>query len=176
MDYRPAGDPDPACLTGQGDITEVTTKVCRANPTGWPDRRDGIEAPCLFPFTLNGKSHSSCIMEEIEDFARPVFRCPIRTVKGVGSNYNTSVHELGTSCPTNRWQCLMLRHSDTILSCSVGASLSELGQLVYVWEEGKEPVYGPNGELELDPDNQQCPASSKRPLFATCKNNCPGGE
>ena len=39
------------------------------------------------------------------------------------------------------------------------------------------PVYGPNGELELDPDLplQACDGYSK-PLFATCKNNCPGGE
>ena len=43
------------------------------------------------------------------------------------------------------------------------------------------PVYGPNGMLEVDPDNQQChpPTSDiagQRAVFATCKNNCPGGE
>ena len=39
------------------------------------------------------------------------------------------------------------------------------------------PVYGPNGELELDPDNDRCDAAvNGRPVFATCKNNCPGGE
>ena len=110
MDYRPAGDPDPACLTGQGDITEVTAKVCRTNlGPSWADRRDGIEAPCLFPFTLNGESHSSCIMSAIDDFTRPVFRCPIRTVKGAGPNGTdyTDTHltgggELGGYfCPTN---------------------------------------------------------------------------
>ena len=37
------------------------------------------------------------------------------------------------------------------------------------------PVYGPNGLLELDPENQQC-VQFTRPVFATCKNNCPGGE
>ena len=36
------------------------------------------------------------------------------------------------------------------------------------------PVYGPNGEWELDPENDQCLLT--RPVFATCKNNCPGGE
>ena len=36
------------------------------------------------------------------------------------------------------------------------------------------PVYGPTGEWELDPDNRQCVWG--RPVFATCKNNCPGGE
>ena len=39
------------------------------------------------------------------------------------------------------------------------------------------PVYGPNGEWELDPDNNLCGGSFwARPVFATCKNNCPGGE
>ena len=36
------------------------------------------------------------------------------------------------------------------------------------------PVFGPNGEWELDPDNDLC--NFPRPVFATCKNNCPGGE
>ena len=61
----------------------------------------------------------------------------------------------------------------TILSCSVGASLNESGQVVYEWSE-EGPVYGPNGELELDPDNLQCYYT--RSVFSTCKNNCPGGE
>ena len=39
------------------------------------------------------------------------------------------------------------------------------------------PVYGPNGEWELDPGNNLCDADTHgRPVFATCKNNCPGGE
>ena len=63
---------------------------------------------------------------------------------------------------------------DTILLYSVGAYLNESGQVVYEWSE-EGPVYGPNGELELDPDNQQC-GGRKRPVFATCKNNCPGGK
>ena len=37
------------------------------------------------------------------------------------------------------------------------------------------PVYGPNGQWELDPDNDQCRFGT-RPVFAICKNNCPGGE
>ena len=36
-------------------------------------------------------------------------------------------------------------------------------------------MYGPNGEWELDPDNIEC-GGWPRPVFATCKNNCPGGE
>ena len=63
--------------------------------------------------------------------------------------------------------------SETILSCSVGASLNESEQVVYEWNEDG-PVYGPNGQLELDPDNQQC--AYYRAVFANCKNNCPGGE
>ena len=46
-------------------------------------------------------------------------------------------------------------------------------------------MYGPNGLLELDPDNTGCfkldedgdyEDDGTRPVFATCKNNCPGGE
>ena len=66
------------------------------------------------------------------------------------------------------------------LSCSVGTSLNESGQLVYEWSE-EGPVYGPNDQLELDPDNLQCippiaDINGARPLFSNCKNNCPGGE
>ena len=110
MDFTQPGDPDPACLTGQGDITEVTAKVCRTNMNGWADERDGIEAPCLFPFTLNGESHNTCIMDEIQDFTRPVFRCPIRIVKGAGPNgtdytdthLTAGPHLGGFFCPTGR--------------------------------------------------------------------------
>ena len=108
MDYTPPGDPDPACLYGNGDITEVTAKVCRSNPfSNRNDWFDGIEAPCLFPFTLNGESHTECIMDQLTNFTRPVFRCPIRTVKGVGTHY-IDIHltgggELGGYfCPSNR--------------------------------------------------------------------------
>ena len=72
--------------------------------------------------------------------------------------------------------------SGIIIICSVGASLNESGQIVYQWSE-EGPVYGPNGELELDPDLPwwTCAAAAYtiggvRPVFATCKNNCPGGE
>ena len=39
------------------------------------------------------------------------------------------------------------------------------------------PVYGPNMEWQLDPDLSfdKC-GNIGRPVFATCKNNCPGGE
>ena len=66
MDYTPPGDPDPACSTGNGDITEVTAEVCRTNPfNNDRDRDDGIEAPCLFPFTLNGVTHNTCVMDQV---------------------------------------------------------------------------------------------------------------
>ena len=116
MEYTPPGEPDPACLTDHGDITEVTAEVCRSSYSSLWDSRDGIEARCLFPFTLNGESHSSCIMREIEDFTQPVFMCPIRTVKGAGPSgtdytddhitYHLSYHvtgdRYGSYCPTNR--------------------------------------------------------------------------
>ena len=69
------------------------------------------------------------------------------------------------------------KDSDTILLCSVGRIYnSELGQFVYEFNDDG-PVYGPNGELELDPalPSSQC-YDITRPVFSTCKNNCPGGE
>ena len=60
-----------------------------------------------------------------------------------------------------------------MLSCSISGRVNETGQLVYEFNDDG-PVYGPTGEWELDPDNNQCDWS--RPVFATCKNNCPGGE
>ena len=66
MEYTPGGDPDTACLTGQGDITEVTAKVCRTTPSDiWADQRDQIEARCIFPFFLNGVNYSTCILDEL---------------------------------------------------------------------------------------------------------------
>ena len=69
------------------------------------------------------------------------------------------------------------KQSDKIISLSVGAySDSVLGQDVYLFNDDG-PVYGPNGEWELDPDDNRCDSYYHgRPVFATCKNNCPGGE
>ena len=61
------------------------------------------------------------------------------------------------------------------VSCSASGSFFEDQFLIEFNEAG--PVYGPNGEWELDPDNNLCGGSWwTRPVFATCKNNCPGGE
>ena len=112
MEYSPPGDPDPACLTGNGDITEVTTEVCRTNPfNNYYDGLVGTEATCLFPFTLNGETHDTCVMDQLANFTRPVFRCPIRTVKGGGPDGTDYTDEhitggaglQGELCPTNRW-------------------------------------------------------------------------
>ena len=61
------------------------------------------------------------------------------------------------------------------VSCSASGSFFEGQHLIEFNDAG--PVYGPNGEWELDPDNNLCGGSWwTRPVFATCKNNCPGGE
>ena len=67
LDYSPPGEPDPDCLTGQGDITEVTAEVCRTSPYNdvW-DIKDNIEAECILPFRLNGETHDGCILSEIQ--------------------------------------------------------------------------------------------------------------
>ena len=69
-----------------------------------------------------------------------------------------------------------MKYFDASLSCSVGATLQPDDVVVYEFN-GDGPVYGPDGLLELDPDipESQC-GFAVRPVFATCKNNCPGGE
>ena len=67
-----------------------------------------------------------------------------------------------------------------ITSCSIALNRT-VPVPPYLFEFNEDgPVYGPNGLLELDPDNDLClmPFANfwARPLFATCKNNCPGGE
>ena len=110
MEFRTVGATDPDCLTGYGDISEVTSRQCRTNPSNnaW-DRKDGIEAPCLFPFTLNGKSYNSCITDEIEGFTRPIFRCPIRTVKGAGTDYTDQHLSGGDELLQADWSISMSR-------------------------------------------------------------------
>ena len=73
---------------------------------------------------------------------------------------------------------MKIKHNnyDNYISCSIGAVLSDSGQVVYEWNDGGR-VEGPHGELELDPNNTDCDDTMYgRPVFATCKNNCPGGE
>ena len=84
-------------------------------------------------------------MDEIQDFPRPVFRCPIREVKGAGTDY--TAEDLiggdtldGSLCPTN----------------VIGViGVDEFGRIAYDWN-AEGPVYGSNGEFELNPDNTLC--------------------
>ena len=84
---------------------------------------------------------------------------------------------------------MIISHILTIFICSVDADYvynydyDSDGEIIdwnheIVFEFNDEgPVYGPNGLFELDPDipPSQC-GYETRPVFATCKNNCPGGE
>ena len=172
MIYEYNGEADSDCFTGHGNIKEVTAEVCRTNPSIipwiWFTRRGGIgldraEAPCLFPYTLDGKSWETCIMAGIGGLTHPIFKCPIRTLKNRGTSYRSS-SDIASSepfigyCPTN----------------SVKAGLSNDGELSYRYNDDG-PVIGPNGELEVDPDNDKC-GNLKLPIFSVCKNNCPGGK
>ena len=75
-------------------------------------------------------------------------------------------------------------YSDSILSCSVGDYFdSDVKKWNYLFNADGQ-VLGPNGQWQLDPDlpceSDLIPGFSvsygTRPVFATCKNNCPGGE
>ena len=89
----------------------------------------------------------------VKDFNRPQFVCPIRTLKGRGSNYTTDDIDT-TYCPTNSYFYI----NDDKLAFN------------------PNPVYGPHEQWELDPDNKNCSTAVRKSSFATCKNTCPGGE
>ena len=58
----------------------------------------------------------------------------------------------------------------------------EVSGAVYTFNEAGEGNNTYNEEWELDPDNTEAcfnfndPNRYTRPVFATCKNTCPGGE
>ena len=134
-------------------------------------------------------SHSLWMVENgresgIQDFTHPVFRCPIRTLKNRNTTYFTNyktangqiVNEVlnGFYCPTN---CV---GADYELTPTVGF-INSITVRYFFNSDG--PVFGPNGEYELDPDNNQCSTgllidvdNVKLPVFGTCKNNCRGGK
>ena len=90
----------------------------------------------------------------------------IRTIRGRGYNgRNFTAEDVNREyCPTN------------------AVSFSSAPDYVYTFNDVGEINNTYNGEWELDTDNLQgCfgyddPYFSARPVFATCKNTCPGGE
>ena len=78
---------------------------------------------------------------------------------------------------------MIISHILTIFICSVDSDYvynydydsDYYSEIVFEFND-EGPVYGPNGLLELDPDNVGGCRGESRPVFATCKNNCPGGE
>ena len=182
MEYEADDNIDPDCVTGTGDITEVTADVCTVIPTRYiviNSWIDPVEAECLFPFTVDNTEWDGCLVSGIQDFTHPVFKCAIRTIKNRNTtyftNYNTTdefqqnktVNEVvnGVYCPTNSIAAdTNSDHSDTV---------------TYIFNSDG-PVFGPNGEYELDPENNQCRDQygelARLPVFGTCKNNCKGGK
>ena len=141
---------------GVGNIDEITTKVCRTTPTDDFDRFLRNEAECIFPFYLDGKEQTECTLSQLEEFTRPQFVCPIRILKGRGTNYTTD--DMDTPyCPTNSDIFDPTLHRNPYFAFT------------------PNPVYGPNNQWELDPDNHNCTEKYKKFAFATCKNTCPGG-
>ena len=181
MNYEVDDITDPECVTGTGDISEVTADTCTVIPTsytvGESSYIDPIEAECIFPFTLetvDGKGEwDGCLVSGIQDFTLPVFKCPIRTIKNRDTTYKTNYitsngqpyNEVVNAfyCPTN----------------SIRASTSSLTGIVSYIFNSDGPVFGPNGEYQLDADNDKCIGGSGPvglPVFGTCKNNCRGGK
>ena len=174
MDYEADDIIDPDCVTGTGDITEVTADTCTVIPTSYSGSSliDPVEAECLFPFTVDDRDWDGCLVSGIQDFTHPTFKCPIRTIKNRNTsyftNYNTAngqqYNEVVNAvyCPTN----------------SIGYEIN-FDVVIYTFNSDG-PVFGPNGEYQLDPDNDQCRNQYDLivplPVFGTCKNSCRGGK
>ena len=158
MSYT-ATEEDVRCEEGTGDINEVGGDQCRTTPTNTYDINDKKEALCIFPFFLDGKEYNQCTLTEIRDFTRPQFICPIRTLRGRrhgGREFITN-DVAKKFFPTN------------------AVSNSGSPDYVYTFNDEGEVNNTYNGEWELDTDNLQG-CLYARPVFATCKNTCPGGE
>ena len=101
LTYTPSQPQEPECEQGVGNINEVTAVVCRTTTTNENDVADKLEPACIFPFTLDNELHNECILVQINDFTRPQFICPIRTIKGRGTNYTSVDADIsGGYCPT----------------------------------------------------------------------------
>ena len=156
MTYTPPEE-EPECSQGTGNVDEITTKICRTTPTDDYDRFVRNEAECIFPFTLDNVTHDECTLSQQLGFTRPQFICPIRTLRGRGTNYTTADSD-NIYCPTN--------------SGFFDSDLNPDPHLAF----SSNPVYGPNNQWELDPDNNNCSVAVRKSPFASCKNTCPGGE
>ena len=194
MLYTSVLDPifDPACNNGQGDINEVGTEECRSNPTNQPARYNLVASPeessCIFPFQLDGQEYNKCILQGIEGFTQPLFKCPVRRIK------NSADRPSATSYLTD----VVYFDSSTLQAGGVERRGNELVNVGYcptncngatgAWDgesnDGLEYTFDANGpvkigpgkyDLELDPENRKCLDYQRLPMFAVCKNNCPGG-
>ena len=189
MDYIPEDNIDPDCVIGNGNINEITAEVCTTIPTTYLDKgqllTDNIEARCIFPYVVDDQAWDECRQSGIQDFTHPVFKCPNRSIKHRNSTYFTGyitnggevVNEIVNAvyCPTNSIG------AENIIFNNISNLSTDNDEAVVTYffnEDG--PVFGENGEYELDPDNDQCQDNRGRlvrlPVFGTCKNNCKGGK
>ena len=164
---------EPQCDESYGDIEDKGTWNCSTKTFNGADISEGIEPQCIFPFYLNGVKYTGCTFAEIKDFSRPLFICPIRTLKNRGNNYETYHANIKQKyCPTN------VIRSFSLNSTQPGNSKKQ--KWFYGYSNGGEVKNEFNNEWELDPENEGCTSKSgyrrARPVFATCRNTCPGGE
>ena len=180
MLYTSAIDPnlDPACSNGQGDINQIATDQCRSIPTNQPNSfyliRSPEESSCIFPFQLDGREYNRCVLQGIEGFTQPLFKCPVRTILNRGASYRTDVPRRGRD-PGN--EVVNVGYCPTNCNGATGFWDGESNDGVeYTFDNNGKVQIGPGKyDLELDPNNNFCDEWQKLPAFAVCKNNCPGG-
>ena len=179
MEYEADDIIDPDCTEGNGDINEVTAEVCTTIPStyfrfGQFPSNDSIEAECIFDFKVDDISWNGCMVSGIESLTHPVFKCPIRTIKNRETPYYYTTYTKSDGLTVNEVV--------NALYCPTNSEGLIFESAIDDWEytfNSDGPVFGPNGEYELDPDNDKCKDRFghliRLPVFGTCKNNCRGG-
>ena len=122
-------------------------------------------------------------LQGIEGFTQPLFKCPVRRIKNSADRPNATsyltdieyfdkggVDRQGNElvnvgyCPTN------------CMSATGSWDGESNGGVEYTFDANGEVKIGLGKyDLELDPENRKCLDYQRLPMFAVCKNNCPGG-
>ena len=187
MLYTPEVDPnvDPACNNGQG-LEEVATNQCRSNPTISPTAFYLIQSPeessCIFPFKLDDQEYNRCVLQGIDGFTQPLFKCPVRKIRGRDTSYltETTYREYDMQPPQDRKtgsEIVNVGYCPTNCASATGYWNAESNDgVTYTFDPPGAVKIGPGKyDYELDPTNYGCAAYQRLPVFAVCKNNCPGG-
>ena len=122
-------------------------------------------------------------LQGIEGFTQPLFKCPVRRIKNSAdrpnaTSYLTDIEYFDKGGVDRRGNELVnVGYCPTNCMSATGSWDGESnGGVEYTFNANGEVKIGPGKyDLELDPENRNCEDFQRLPMFAVCKNNCPGG-